>query len=79
MVAEEKSAIECSYPHVAEGLCRFWASEKRQGYLESLVFDQRGGRQGFPPDVSAELLFLYNLLDRRRGPYDIWYEADPHT
>lgn len=79
MGAEEKSAVERSYPHVAEGLCRFWGSEKCQDYLEGLVFDRRGGRQGFPPEVSTELLFLYNLLDRRPGQYDIWREADSHT
>lgn len=79
MGAEEESAVECSYPHVAAGLCKFWGSEKCQDYLEGLLFDRRGGRQGFPPDVSTELLFLYNLLDRRPGKYDIWREADSHT
>jgi len=76
MDKNESSAIEISYPHVAKGLCEYWRKPECIDYLESLVFDKRGGRQGFPPDVSAELLFLYNLIERKRGPYDIWFEAD---
>ena len=32
--------------------------------LDDLLIDRRGGRQGFPPFVLAELLRLRELLDR---------------
>lgn len=79
MEKNDSSAIEINYPHVAKGLCEFWRKPECIDYLESLVFDKRGGRQGFPTEVSAELFFLYNLIERRRGPYDIWSEADSDT
>lgn len=79
METSDASAIEIRYPHVAKGLCDYWGKPECLSYLESLVFDQRGGRQGFPPDVSAELLFLYSLVERKPGLYDIWREADSHT
>jgi hypothetical protein len=73
------SAIELRYPHIVKGLCGCWRKPDCQDYLSGLVFDQRGGRQGFPPEVSAELMFLYNLLERKPGRYDIWREADNQT
>ncbi len=44
-------------------------------YLRSLVFDERGNRQGFPPDVSSELFMLYGLLDHQDDG-DVWTQSD---
>jgi len=69
------SAIELQFPRIAQALCEVWGREGCTPYLLSLVFDQRGGRQGFPADVSSELFMLYNLLDlQTRG--DIWTQSD---
>lgn len=73
------SAIEARYPHIVKGLCDCWGKPACQDYLADLVFDRRGGRQGFPPDVSAELILLYNMVERKPGRYDIWHEADGQT
>ena len=71
----ERSAIEEQFPRIAQALCDLWGHEACAYYLRSLVFDDRGNRQGFPPDVSTELFMLYGLLDyQTKG--DIWTESD---
>jgi hypothetical protein len=56
-------------------LCEVWGKEESVPYLRSLVFDERGGRQGFPPDVSTELFMLYGLLEFQVVG-DVWTKAD---
>jgi hypothetical protein len=71
----EQSAIEEKFPRIAKALCELWGQEGYTPYLRSLVFDERGGRQGFPPDVSSELFSLYGLLDYQVGG-DVWTQSD---
>lgn len=69
------TAIEEKFPRIAKALCELWGKEGYGPYLQSLVFDERGGRQGFPPDVSMELFALYQLLDYHVD-LDVWEESD---
>ncbi len=69
------SAIEEKFPRIAKALSDVWGKEECAPYLRSLVFDERGGRQGFPPDVSAELFMLYNLLEFQ-GSGDVWTHSN---
>jgi hypothetical protein len=55
-----------------------WGKEGYAPYLRSLVFDERGGRQGFPPDVSMELFMLQGLLDFQTEG-DVWRQSDNRT
>jgi hypothetical protein len=71
----ELSAIEEKFPRIAMSLCECWGKEACGPYLRSLVFDERGGRQGFPPDVGAELFMLNGLLDIQ-SEGDVWTQAD---
>jgi hypothetical protein len=71
----ELSAIEKQFPRIAKALCELWGQEGYAPYLRSLVFDERGNRQGFPPDVSMELFMLHGLLDYRVEG-DVWTQAD---
>lgn len=41
-------------------------------YLDELCFDRRGGRQGFPLEVAAELLALKNHLEPHTPPVTAW-------
>jgi hypothetical protein len=66
------SAIESRFPHIAKALCVYWGHPECADYLDSLMIDQRGGRQGFPADVSAELLFLHSMIERKPGAFDAW-------
>lgn len=57
------------YPRVANMLALLWTERTRSPfdeYMESLLVDQRGDRQGFPPDVMTDLLTLREAFDQRR-------------
>lgn len=70
------SAVEHQYPRIAQSLCELWGKPDCEPYLLSLVFDERGGRQGFPNEVAEELMLLFSLMERAPGKYDIWPEMD---
>jgi hypothetical protein len=74
----EQSAIEEKFPRIAKELCERWGKLDYGACLNSLVFDMRGGRQGFPPDVSSELIMLHGMLEfQAQG--DVWNRADNRT
>lgn len=68
--------LEASYPRILANILKKWETPREeQDYLNDLVVDARGDRQGFPTQVMEELLFIsavYHrwLNDRRR-------KADP--
>jgi len=44
------------FPRIANSIAELWRRVARcEEYLDSLLVDQRGGRQGFPPAVAHEL------------------------
>ena len=58
------------YPHVANRLALCWADKALTNRLfEDLLVDKRGGRKGFPPQVSAELLRLRAAYPRFTEAY----------
>lgn len=57
------------FPHVLEAIARDWATPDRfHTMLDALVFDDRGGRAGFPPEVLLELAELRACHERWVGP-----------
>lgn len=53
-----RGAIE-GYPHLVGKLCALWGSAEFDTFANRLLTDSRDGkRQGFPPEVAAELLLL---------------------
>ncbi len=54
------------YPHIANRIALCWNDLALSTMLfASLLVDQRGGRQGFPAAVQAELLMLHATLRQR--------------
>lgn len=54
------------FPRLANTLCASWGdSNAALQVLDGLVMDRRGGRQGFPRDIAAELVALRDHLVRR--------------
>ena len=52
-------SLEDRFPHVLNRVSAEWDTPKAAlEVLQSLLFDQRGGRQGFPDDALAALLTL---------------------
>ena len=57
------------HPHVLEAIARDWADPARMNAtLDALVFDERGGRAGFAPEVMMELAELRACYERWVGP-----------
>lgn len=57
------------FPHVIEQLAQDWAHPHRMhATLEALMYDRRGGRQGFPFEVLTELAELRVRYERWVGP-----------
>jgi len=55
-------------PRIANALAERWGdSQSASDYLNDLLIDRRGGRQGFPPAIKRELVGLHLLLRRNRA------------
>ena len=57
----------CSlYPRIANRLAFLWPDPGlTEHFLDELLVDRRDGREGFPPDVTVELLVLHRFNSRR--------------
>ena len=52
-------ALADKYPRIANRLALLWKQPRQcDAYFESLLVDERGGRQGFPQSVALELVTL---------------------
>lgn len=54
-------ALETGYPRVFNAIIDKWGNPELENYLEDLMVDKRGGRQGFPPDVMNDILTLSRI------------------
>lgn len=69
--------LEKRYERVLNRIMEFWGTQQLDFLLEDLLVDKRGGRQGFPKEIVAELLFLGELhtriaCARADNPNDPW-------
>ena len=51
------------YPRIGERIALLWGSAELQKYLNELIFDKRGGREGFPPHIASIILRLHKEHD----------------
>lgn len=73
--------LAVKYPRVANRLAENWSRpDITKPYLASLLIDDRGGREGFPADVVAELLRLSHYYETLVAPAGqdkvVWEEYD---
>ena len=62
-------ALASQFPRIVNRLARFWDSPRMvDSYLEDLLVDRRGKRQGFPKKVLQELYALAEYHRHRRAP-----------
>lgn len=82
-------ALGTQFPHILNRLSLIWGSTAAETYFESLLIDERGGRQGFPFEVLMEIDALAEF-HRRTYPTptvatDPWlqvrgvHRAEPHS
>jgi hypothetical protein len=51
--------LAACFPHIVNRIASLWKIPRQMDpYLDSLVIDQRGGRQGFPAPIAWEILRL---------------------
>ena len=70
--------IARQFPRIAETIRKDWGKRALDDYLSKLVVDERGSRQGFPPDVLTAILEIARLHAehyRFAKPFHPW-EAD---
>jgi hypothetical protein len=63
------------YPNVGKKIAQLWGSLDLHHYLNSVVFDERGGRHGFPEAILSALFRVsevHKTLVPVKGGGDIW-------
>ncbi len=55
--------LEQDFSRIFEKVLDLWGSEKLDEFLNGLFIDDKGGRQGFPPEVMREIFALSRLND----------------
>lgn len=58
------AALEAKYSRVFNNIMKYWGTDKCDEYFGDLLVDKRGGRQGFPPDVAADIAKLSRVHTR---------------
>ncbi len=63
------NSLARDYPNVLNRLMQLWATPEFDPYIHDLMVGKRSGRQGFPLEVVAELMFMGELHDafKRKG------------
>ncbi|QLG88568.1 ankyrin repeat domain-containing protein [Chitinibacter bivalviorum] len=60
--------LEAQYPRILDQILAYWGSEHLEPYISELAVDERGDRQGFPPEVASELFNLYRFHCAQHAP-----------
>ncbi len=58
-VMPDLSVIEERFPKISEKISLLWGSIALQEYLNKTIFDERGGRQGFPLAIVSALMRIH--------------------
>lgn len=75
-----ESMLEREFPHIAQRLGQAWVSpETADHFLSALLVDDRDDRDGFPPEVFEELMFISDLNWKRRHFNDDGVEILPES
>lgn len=63
----DASILEQCYPHIAKGLVETWHNtDTTERFLNSVLMDDRIGRDGLAEEAFAELMFVSDLNWLRR-------------
>ena len=57
---------EAKYPRIVERIGILWGTVGMAKYFTEILFDDRGDREGFPPDVMQELFGLSNYHETKK-------------
>jgi hypothetical protein len=74
-IARDVSLIYERFPNIGQKIRQTWGTGELHRYLGTLIFDERGGRQGFPETVASALFRVYETDKKvvpEAGKGDIW-------
>ena len=74
-LAKEVSLIQEHHPKISEKISQMWGSVDLQNYLDSIIFDKRGGRHGFAEIVGVAIFKVYEThgkLFQQKKTGDVW-------
>lgn len=60
-IAPDVSIIQENYPGIGNKITMLWGSVQLHKYLNQLIIDDRGDRQGFPAHVISALLRIFQF------------------
>lgn len=69
------NALARQYPRIVNRLAEIWKRPLQcERYIDDLMIDLRGGRQGFPPPVAAEIaaLKVYFVRTANTVHFGVW-------
>ena len=76
---ESLAKIGSKFPHIYKKVIAIWGTPELDVWLKDLVIETQRpdgtDRQGFPPEIMAELLKLYNIHARcinKQIPHQMW-------
>jgi hypothetical protein len=79
-IASDFSLVQERFPKLGEKILLMWGTSSLQTYLSKTIFDERGGRQGFPLPIVSALMRLYEYHEKLlpgavTTPAQIWEDA----
>lgn len=79
-IASDFLLVQERFPKISEKISLMWGTIGLQAYLSSTIFDERGGRQGFPLPVVSALMRLNEYHDTLvpqpvATPEQVWDDA----
>ncbi len=75
LIANEIYLIRVRHPNIGRKIAALWGSAQMQDYLNSIIFDDRGGRHGFPETTASALFKIqeaHKILFPPGKEKDIW-------
>ena len=74
-VQSEVTVIRNHYPKIGERIALMWGSAELQKYLNNLVYDERGDREGFPRPIANAIMRVLRehgklVLEEERNPWN---------
>lgn len=66
---EAVALLKTQFPRIHQNLVALWGTGQGEAYLDGLILDDRGNRQGFPPDVLRALLVLQRVHFQNFGTF----------
>jgi hypothetical protein len=67
--------IRVRHPNIGKKITQLWGSIEMLAYLNSIIFDERGGRHGFPESTASALFKIHEahkILFPANKERDVW-------